>query len=126
MDDAKFAVVGFGSTGRVALSAVGLHALKNPCWIDPADHRKRLPSNGIGRTVEARGWHAGTGNECRQMLEDVLIATHGQVPVEFYGAGRCLRFTGRSVREIKRLVKGPLTIEGHPAHRWLSRIAKKN
>ncbi|MBP9041059.1 MAG: 3-methyl-2-oxobutanoate dehydrogenase subunit VorB [Anaerolineaceae bacterium] len=128
MDDAKFAVVGFGSTGRVALSAVraaraeGIPVgLIRPITVSPFPSKilEELSKRVEGMLVLEM--NAG------QMLEDVLIATHGQVPVEFYGrmGGVCV-LPEEALREIKRLVKGPLTTTGHPRDRWLNRIAKKN
>lgn len=128
MDDAKFVVAGFGSTGRVGLSAVraaraeGIPVgLIRPITVNPFPNKvfEELSKRVEGILVlEMNGG---------QMLEDVLIATRGKVPVEFYGRmGGVFLLPEEALGEIKRMVKGPLTTESHPRDRWLNRTAKKN
>jgi 2-oxoglutarate ferredoxin oxidoreductase subunit alpha len=123
MEDARFAVTGFGSTGRVALSAVrsareeGIPVgLIRPVTLNPfprkvyAEAAKKLDGMLV---VEMNNG---------QMLEDVLLATQGQVPVEFYGRmGGMFLMPDEVLREIRRLAKGEIPTEGHPRDRWLDR-----
>jgi len=128
LDDAKFAVIGFGSSGRVALSAVraaraeGIPVgLLRPITLNPFPEAlvdelsKRL--DGI-LVVEM---NAG------QMLEDIRLATRGRTPIEFYGRmGGIVPLPDEILDEIRRMAKGPLSTEGHPRDRWLARMAHAN
>jgi 2-oxoglutarate ferredoxin oxidoreductase subunit alpha len=62
-----------------------------------------------------------------QMLEDVLLATHSRIPVDFYGRmGGIVPFPDEVLEEIRRVAKGSLDQTGHPRDRWLKRMAAKN
>ena len=91
LDDAEYVVVGFGSAGRVALSAVrAARAEGHPGRTAAADHAQPLP-----RHKQWKNWprqvkgilvvEMNTG----QMLEDVRLAVAERVP------GRILRPPGR-------------------------------
>jgi 2-oxoglutarate ferredoxin oxidoreductase subunit alpha len=124
LEDADFAVVGFGSCGRVALSAVraaraeGVKVgLLRPISLNPfpraaiANQASRLKGMLV---VEMNGG---------QMLEDVRLAVAGRTPVEFYGRmGGIMPFPDELLEEIRRLAQGPLSIKGHPRDRWLARL----
>ena len=123
LDDADFVVVGFGSAGRVALSAVraaraeGIPVgLLRPISLSPfprADRRRAGCERVEGMLVVEM--NAG------QMLEDVRLAVAGRTPVEFYGRmGGMMPFPDEILAEIHRLAQGPLTLEGHPRDRWLA------
>ncbi len=128
LDDAKFVVVGFGSAGRVALSAVrtaraeGIPVgLLRPITVHPFPEQvleelaKRL--DGI-LVVEMNNG---------QMLDDVLLATRDQLPIEFYGRmGGVMPLPDEVLAEIHSLVKGPRTTQGNPRDRWLARMAHDN
>jgi 2-oxoglutarate ferredoxin oxidoreductase subunit alpha len=128
MDDAKFAVTGFGSCGRLALSAVraaraeGIPVgLIRPITVSPfptqlfEDLSKKLDALLV---VEMNNG---------QMLEDVLLATHNQIPVEFYARmGGVVPFPDEVLAEIRRVAKGSLDLSGHPRDRWLKHMAEKN
>ncbi|MGB8251998.1 MAG: 3-methyl-2-oxobutanoate dehydrogenase subunit VorB, partial [Anaerolineaceae bacterium] len=86
MDDAEWIVTGFGSAGRVALSAVraaraeGIKVgLVRPITLSPFPTRiyHDLATKAKGMLVV----EMNTG----QMLEDVRLAVAGKVPVAFYG-----------------------------------------
>jgi len=124
MDDARFAIVGYGSAGRVALSAVraaraeGIPVgLIRPISVSPftvqvlQSAAQQLEGMLV---VEMNSGH---------MLEDVLLAIQGKIPVEFYGRmGGMIPFPDEILAELKRLVKEPQHLEGHPRDRWLARI----
>ncbi len=128
MDDAKFVVTGFGSTGRVALSAVraaraeGIPVgLIRPVTLSPFPYKV---FEEVAKKVEGLlvvEMNAG------QMLEDVLLATKGQVPVEFAARmGGVFMLPDEVLVEIRRMAKGPLTTDGHPRDRWLERTLMQN
>ncbi len=128
LDDAEYAVIGFGSAGRVALSAVrqaraeGIKiGLLRPISVAPFPTQvvEALSRRMKGLlVVEMNGG---------QMLEDVRLATMGRVPVEFYGRmGGVMPLPDEVLAEIHHLTTAPLTTEGHPRDRWLARMAAKN
>ncbi|HEX7434907.1 MAG TPA: 3-methyl-2-oxobutanoate dehydrogenase subunit VorB [Anaerolineaceae bacterium] len=128
LDDSDFVVIGFGSAGRVALSAVraaraeGLRVgLLRPVTLAP------FPSDLLaGLANHVQGMLVVEMNS-GQMLEDVRLATAGKTPVEFYGRlGGMVPFPDEILAEIRRLAKGPLTINGNPRDRWLKRITTAN
>jgi 2-oxoglutarate ferredoxin oxidoreductase subunit alpha len=126
MDDAEYAVVGFGTAGRVALSAVraareeGIKiGLIRPITLAPypVDYIEQVSKKLKGMLVV----EMNSG----QMVDDVLQYTKGQVPVEFFGhPGGVMILPEEIEAEIKNLVKGPLTTEGHPVERWFARRMK--
>lgn len=123
MEDAKFAVTGFGSTGRVALSAVrtareeGIPVgLIRPVTLSP------FPRKVYEEVVKKVEGMLVVEMNNGQMLEDVLIATRGQIPVEFHGRmGGMFMLPEEVLREIHRMAEGNLSTEGHPRDRWLNR-----
>jgi len=124
MDDAELVVTGFGSGGRVALSAVraareeGIKVgLLRPVSLNPFP-RKQYDE--IAKRV--KGILVVEMNN-GQMLDDVMLSTHGQVPIEFYGRmGGTFLMPDEVLREIKRMAAGDIPTEGHPRDRWLDRV----
>ncbi len=128
MDGARFVVCGFGSAGRVALSAVraaraeGIPVgLLRPITLNPFPNAvvEEVGNHSEGLlVVEMNGG---------QMLEDVLLATKRSVPVEFYGRmGGVVPYPEEILAEIRRMASGSLTTAGHPRDRWLQRMASLN
>jgi 2-oxoglutarate ferredoxin oxidoreductase subunit alpha len=125
LDDADFVVVGFGSSGRIALSAVraaraeGIKVgLLRPIILNPFPEKI---IEDLSRKVTA---FLVVEMNAGQMLDDVRAAVRNRVPVEFYGRlGGVVPFPDEVLAAIKRLVKGPLTLEGHPRDRWLAQMA---
>jgi 2-oxoglutarate ferredoxin oxidoreductase subunit alpha len=85
-DDADMLVVGYGTAGRIALTAVEMAreqgmrvGLFRPqtLWPYPEDRLSELVDN--VRSILVVEMNAG------QMLEDVRLAAAGQIPVGFYG-----------------------------------------
>ncbi len=128
MDDAEYAIIGFGSAGRISLSAVraaraeGIKVgLFRPITLAPFPTEQIAA---IGKRV--KGLLVVEENS-GQMLEDVRMATSNSVPVEFYGRmGGVVPLPDEVLAELHGLVEGPRTTEGHPRDRWLARMAKKN
>jgi 2-oxoglutarate ferredoxin oxidoreductase subunit alpha len=126
LEDAEFVVVGFGTAGRISLSAVraardkGIKVgLLRPITLAPFPNKifEELTEQVEGMLVVEM--NAG------QMLEDVRLVVSGRVPVEFFGRmGGVVPFPDEVLTEIERLAEGPLTTEGHPRDRWLFRLAE--
>jgi len=127
MEDAKFAVVGFGSCGRLALSAVraaraeGIAVgLIRPITVSPFP--KKLLKEFSRKLESMLVVEMNNG----QMLDDVISATENSLPVEFYGRmGGVVPFPDEVLEEIRRVAKGGLDTTGHPRDRWLTRMAEK-
>jgi 2-oxoglutarate ferredoxin oxidoreductase subunit alpha len=128
LDDAEFVVVGFGSAGRVCLSAVraaraaGLKVgLLRPITLSPFPEEFVYE---LSKRVQAMlVVEMNTG----QMLDDVRMAVRQAIPVEFFGRlGGLVPFPDEVLTEIQNLVRGPLTTDGHPRQRWLKRMASIN
>jgi 2-oxoglutarate ferredoxin oxidoreductase subunit alpha len=127
MDDAKFAVVGFGSSGRIALTAVraaraeGIPVgLIRPITLSP------FPTKAIFEAAKKLDSLLVVETNAGQMLEDVQLAVKNQIPVEFYGRmGGVVPFPDEVLDEIRRMAKGNLDTEGHPRDRWLKRMNRQ-
>ncbi len=128
LDDADLVVVGFGSAGRVALSAVraaraqGIKVgLLRPITVAPFP--KQVLAELIGRT---RGFLVAEMNG-GQMLDDVMAVVKDYAPVEFYGRpGGVVPFPDEILAEIERMANNPLPTQGHPRDRWLARASRLN
>jgi 2-oxoglutarate/2-oxoacid ferredoxin oxidoreductase subunit alpha len=126
MEDAKIAVVGYGSCGRLALSAVraaraeGIPVgLIRPITLNP------FPRKVLFETAAKMDSMLVVEMSSGQMLEDVLLAGQNQCPVEFYGRmGGVVPFPDEVLDEIKRVAKGNLDTQGHPRDRWLTRMQR--
>jgi 2-oxoglutarate ferredoxin oxidoreductase subunit alpha len=103
LEGAEYVVVGFGTAGRVAQTAVkqaraeGLPAgLFRPISLFP------FPSERLARLAEtARGFLVVEMN-AGQMVEDVRLAVNGRAPVDFYGRmGGMVPFPDEVLAEIK-------------------------
>jgi len=106
-DDAEFLVVGFGTAGRIAQTAVkqaraqGLPVgLFRPVSLFPFPEQRLRELARQVRAMLVVEMNAG------QMLQDVRLAVSGQVPVEFYGRmGGIVPFPDEVLEAIQRLVK---------------------
>jgi 2-oxoglutarate/2-oxoacid ferredoxin oxidoreductase subunit alpha len=124
LDDAEFVIIGFGTAGRVALSAVrkaraqGIKVgLLRPITVSP------FPTEIIEQlTGHIRGFLVTEMNS-GQMLEDVRLAVKGRVPVEFYGRmGGVVPFTEEILHEIERLSLSKLSVDSNPREEWYERM----
>jgi 2-oxoglutarate ferredoxin oxidoreductase subunit alpha len=125
LDDAEIVVVGFGTAGRVALSAVraardeGIPVgLFRPVSLSPYPYAQ----------IEALAEHVKkflvVEMNAGQMLDDVLRSVKGRVPVEFYGRmGGIMPFPDEVLSEIHRMSKDPLAVEGDPRTNWMQRFS---
>ena len=128
LEDARFVVIGFGTAGRVALSAVR------------AAREEGIPV-GLLRPVSLNPFPAAVFDElCQQvegmlvvemnagqMLDDVMVYTNGRVPVRFFGKpGGWIPGPEEILPEIRRLAKGQVAVDGHPRDRWLQRLLQSS
>ena len=125
LEDAEIVIVGFGTAGRVALSAVrearaeGIKVgLLRPITVSP------FPSEVIDQLAGRAEAFLVTEMNSGQMLEDVRLAVKGRVPVEFYGRlGGVVPFPDEILSEIHRMAKIKLSANVHPRDAWLERMA---
>jgi 2-oxoglutarate ferredoxin oxidoreductase subunit alpha len=128
MEDARYVIVGFGSAGRVALSAVraarreGIPVgLLRPITLRP------FPEAEITRLCERTDGFLVVEMNAGQMLEDVRLAVGGRKPVEFHGRlGGVMPFPDEILAEIRRMAAGEMSLDGHPRERWLQRMSALN
>jgi 2-oxoglutarate ferredoxin oxidoreductase subunit alpha len=128
MEDARYVVVGFGSSGRIALSAVraarseGIPVgLLRPISVHP------FPTQRLAELSRQVDGFLVVEMNAGQMLEDVRMAVGGRKPVEFFGRlGGVIPFPDEILAEIRRMPQGGMTLEGHPRQRWLERMLAAN
>jgi len=126
LEDAEYVIVGFGTAGRIALSAVraareqGIKVgLLRPITVAP------FPSEILEALTDKVKAFLVVEMNAGQMLEDVRLVVRGRKPVEFFGRmGGVVPYPEEVLTEITRLIEGPLTTDGHPRDRWLSRLAE--
>ncbi len=124
MDDAEFVIVGFGTAGRIALTAVrsaraqGLKVgLFRPISLNP------FPYLQIEELTKSAQGFLVTEMNTGQMLEDVKMAVKGKVPIEFYArVGGIVPYPDEILGEIHRLVHEPKSPDGDPRQRWMQRL----
>ncbi len=124
MEDAEYAVIGFGTAGRVASSAVraarqqGIKVgLFRPITLAPFP-KQRLKE--IARQVKrilVVEMNSG------MMLDDVTAVVQGRVPVEFYGRmGGVTPFPDEILDEIRRVASNAAPVNGNAREEWIQRL----
>jgi len=124
LDDAEFVVIGFGTAGRIALTAVrnaraeGIKVgLFRPVSVSP------FPFHQIEELVKTTQGILVTEMNTGQMLEDVKMAVKGRLPIEFYARlGGIVPYPDEILGEIRRLVHEPKSPDGDPRQRWMQRL----
>jgi len=124
LEDAEYVIIGFGTAGRVALSAVrtarqkGIKVgLLRPITVSP------FPYDVIDQLAGRVSGILVTEMNSGQMLEDVRLAVKGRVPVEFYGRmGGVVPFPDEILHEIERITTSKLSMNVHPRDAWLERM----
>ncbi len=124
LDDAEIVVIGFGTAGRIALSAVraaraqGIKVgLFRPVTVAPYPYDRVTELATRARSILVVEMNSG------QMLEDVRLAVNGRTPIEFYGRlGGVVPFPDEILNEILRLAKETPTLTDDPAKAWLQRM----
>jgi 2-oxoglutarate/2-oxoacid ferredoxin oxidoreductase subunit alpha len=125
LDDAELVVVGFGTAGRVALSAVraaradGIPVgLFRPITVSPFPNSRLIELSKQAKSLLVVEMNAG------QMLDDVLRAVGGSLPVEFYGRmGGVVPFPDEILSEILRISKNTPKLNGNPRVEWIKRLS---
>jgi 2-oxoglutarate ferredoxin oxidoreductase subunit alpha len=124
LDDARFVLVGFGSAGRVALSAVraaraeGIAVgMLRPISVSP------FPDEVLDQLSQKVESMLVVEMNAGQMVDDVVRATRHRVPVEFFGRlGGIMPFPDEILVEIRRLAAGNFPKDGLAHDRWLQRM----
>jgi 2-oxoglutarate ferredoxin oxidoreductase subunit alpha len=124
LEDADFVIVGFGTAGRVALTAVraarseGIKVgLLRPITLNP------FPDAQIEMLAKKAQAILVVEMNSGQMLDDVRLAAQNQCPVEFYGRmGGIVPFPDEILDEIRRISKEKLPLGGDPRRRWMMRF----
>ncbi len=124
LDQAEIAVVGFGTAGRVALTAVraaraqGIPVgLLRPITLSPYPEKQLEELSKHCKAILVTEMNSG------QMLDDVRRIVAGRCPVEFYGRmGGIVPFPDEILSEIQRVAKTPLSLESDPRLSWIKRI----
>ena len=125
VDDAELLVVGFGTAGRISLSAVraareeGFRVgLLRPITLSPYPYARIRALAGQIKGMLVVEMNSG------QMLDDVIRAASGRVPVEFYGRlGGMVPFPDEVLEEIHRMAAQPASPNGNPRESWMKRLA---
>jgi 2-oxoglutarate/2-oxoacid ferredoxin oxidoreductase subunit alpha len=128
LDDAEFVIIGFGTAGRVALSAVraargqGIKVgLLRPITVSP------FPNLEVEKLISQTSAFLVVEMNTGQMLEDVRLAVKGRVPVEFYGRlGGVVPFPDEILNEIHRIANGKPSLDVHPREAWFERMMAAN
>jgi 2-oxoglutarate ferredoxin oxidoreductase subunit alpha len=124
LDDAEIVVVGFGTAGRVAFSAVraaraeGIRVgLLRPITLSP------FPSDQVAELAKHAHAILVVEMNAGQMLEDVRLAAGSQSPVTFYGRmGGVVPFPDEILNEIRRVAHSPLSPGEDPRQGWMQRL----
>ena len=124
LDDAEFVVIGYGTAGRVAFSAVrsaraeGIPVgLLRPITLNPYPFAKVAELANQAHAFLVVEMNTG------QMLQDVQLAVAGKVPVEFYGRlGGVVPYPDEVLNEIRRLSHEPLAAGVDPRRIWMQRL----
>ncbi len=123
-DDADVLVVGYGTAGRIALSAVraaraeGIRAgLLRPITLAPFP--TAVVAEAASRAQAVLVVEMNTG----QMLDDVRVAAGGQTPVDFYGRmGGVVPYPEEILSEIRRVAHEPAAVNSDPRKAWVKRL----
>ncbi len=124
LDNAEILVVGFGTAGRIAFSAVraaremGIPAgLLRPITLSPFPEKPLFEAIRQAQAVLVVEMNAG------QMLNDVIRIANGKAPVEFYGRmGGITPFQDEILGEITRIAESPPKLGVDPRESWLKQM----
>jgi len=127
MDDAEIAVIGFGTAGRVASSAIrsgraeGIKVgLFRPVTLAPFPKKEIAEISKKVKRILVVEMNSG------MMLEDVKAAVQGRVPVEFYGRmGGMTPFPDEILDEIRRVAVAEGEVEDVERQQWLERLEER-
>jgi len=124
LDDAEYVIIGFGTAGRIALSAVraaraqGIKVgLFRPISVNPFPYKRVEELCQQVKSLLVVEMNTG------QMLKDIQKAVRNRVPVRFYGRlGGVMPFPDEFVHELQEMIKNPGSPEDDPADLWFQRM----
>ncbi len=127
IEEAEILVIGFGTAGRVASSAVrdaraeGIPVgLLRPITLAPFPEERLQELCQQVRRILVVEMNSG------MMLEDVQRIVKGKVPVEFYGRmGGVTPLPDEILEEIQRVAQNEGDIDGDPRDAWMDRLEQK-
>ena len=127
LEDAEIVVIGFGTAGRVASSAIrtareeGIKVgLFRPITLAPFPKERIAQIANQAKRILVVEMNSG------MMLEDVKAIVQGRVPVEFYGRmGGMTPFPDEILDEIRRVAVNDEDIEGQERQQWLERLEQR-
>lgn len=122
-EDCEYLVVGFGTSGRVALSAVRKFremghkvGLFRPITLSP------YPEQRLRDLAKGKKGILVVEMSQGQMLDDVMLHTNNQTPIQFYGRpGGVVPFPEDIEKELQRMISSKLEIDYDPRQSWLRR-----
>ncbi|MCJ7717392.1 MAG: 3-methyl-2-oxobutanoate dehydrogenase subunit VorB [Anaerolineales bacterium] len=124
VDDAEFLVIGFGTAGRVASSAIryareeGIKAgLLRPITLAPFPQDRLIELTKQVKRILVVEMNSG------MMLDDVMKIVQGKVPVEFYGRmGGVTPLPDEILDEIRRVSQNKGPAPKDPRDEWIPRL----
>ena len=127
VDDAEILVIGFGTAGRVASSAVreareeGIKAgLLRPITLAPFPQKRLLELTRKIKRILVVEMNSG------MMLEDIMRIVQGQVPIEFYGRmGGVTPLPDEILDEIRRVAVNQDPGADDPRDAWMVRLEER-
>lgn len=126
LEDAEIAVIGFGTSGRVASSAIrtareeGIKVgLLRPITLAPFPEKRLDEISKQVRRILVVEMNSG------MMLDDVNRVVQGRVPVEFYGRmGGITPLPDEILDEIRRVATNQIPVYGDARQQWITRLEK--
>ena len=126
LDDAEYVVVGFGTAGRIALSAVrearekGIKVgLFRPVSLSP------YPEKELAALAEKTKGMLVVEMNMGQMLDDVIGITKDKCPVKFYGrAGGPVPMPEEILEQIENMVNDGIPSDVHPRDVWYDELVE--
>lgn len=127
MEDAEIAVIGFGTAGRVASSAIrsareeGIKVgLFRPITLSPFPKLQITEISQKVKRILVVEMNSG------MMLDDVKSLVQGRVPVEFYGRlGGVTPFPDEILEEIRRVAENKREVIDNERELWLERLESR-
>lgn len=127
VEDAEVLVIGFGTAGRVASSAVreareeGIKAgLLRPITLAPFPRERLLELVEKVKRILVVEMNSG------MMLDDIMKIVQGKVPIEFYGRmGGMTPLPDEILDEVRRVASNDAPGADDPRDEWIIRLEKK-
>jgi 2-oxoglutarate ferredoxin oxidoreductase subunit alpha len=124
LDDAKIAIIGNGTAGRISLSAVrAARAAGIPVGLLRPISLNPFPVKAVQELAAQVDKILVVEMNGGMMLNDILRIVQGKTSVEFYGRmGGIMPYPEEILGEIERVYAHPGPVEGNPRDLWLERI----